>query len=76
MSKLTETLKDAGWVETTLEECRMGEEVLLTRTGETPRAMRVTQPVECGGGKGPFVSTSDGYARLDTTPVLRAPRPE
>lgn len=76
MSRLTETLIAAGWVETTLGECRLGEEVLLTQAGHIPRALRVTQPAEWGGDKGAFVNTSDGCARLDTTPVLRAPRPE
>lgn len=76
MSKLIETLKNNGWVETTLGECQMGEEVLLTQAGHIPRVLRVTQPAERVGEKELFVSTSDGCARLDTTPVLRAPRPE
>ena len=76
MSKLIETLKNNGWVETTLGECQMGEEVLLTQAGHIPRVLRVTQPAERVGEKQLFVSTSDGCARLDTTPVLRAPRPE
>lgn len=76
MSKMTETLKNAGWVETTLGECRLGEEVLLTQDVHFPRAVRVTKPAEWGGEKGPLVNISDGGARWGTTPVLRAPRPE
>ncbi|MDN5640118.1 MAG: hypothetical protein L0I17_04905 [Actinomycetia bacterium] len=75
MSKLIEDLKAAGWVETTLGECRLGEEVLLTQDGRFPRAVRVTKPAEWGGEKGPLVNISDGGARWGTTPVLRAPRP-
>lgn len=76
MSKMIEDLKAAGWVETTLGECWVGEEVLLTKAGHIPRVLRVAQPAERVGEKELFVSASDGYARLDTTPVLRAPRPE
>lgn len=76
MSKLIETLIAAGWVETTLGECRPGEEVLLTPAGPCPRATRVTQPAERGGEKEPFVNTSDGGIRRGTLPVLRAPRPK
>lgn len=75
MTKLIEDLKAAGWVETTLGECQMGEEVLLNPAGPSPRATRVTQPAERGGKKEP-VKTSDGGIRLGTIPVLRAPRPE
>ena len=74
MSKLIEDLRNAGWVETTLGECQVGEEVLLTPTGPCPRATRVTQPAERGGEKEPFVNTSDGGIRRGTLPVLRAPR--
>lgn len=76
MSKMIETLKKAGWVETTLGECQMGEEVLLGPAGPCPRATRVAQPAEWGGEKEPFFNTSDGGIRRGTTPVLRAPRPE
>lgn len=76
MTKLTETLKNAGWVETTLGECQVGDEVLLTPDGRFPRAVRLVQPPERGGEKRPFVITSDGGVRRDTTPVLRPPRPE
>lgn len=76
MSKLTETLKAAGWVETTLGECQVEEEVLLTPAGPFPRVMRLVQPPEWGGEKRRFVNTSDGRARLGTLPVLRAPRSE
>ncbi|MEV8166190.1 hypothetical protein AB0O80_10435 [Rothia kristinae] len=72
MTKLTETLKAAGWVETTLGECWKGEEVLLTKAGHIARALRVTRPA----GEDGCVGTSDGGIRLDTTPVLREPRPE
>ena len=75
MTKLTETLKAAGWVDTTLGECQVGEEVLLTPHGLCPRAMQVTQPAEWGGEK-ETVKTSDGVIRLGATPVLRSPRPE
>lgn len=76
MSKMTETLKAAGWVKTTLGECRAGEEVLLTPEGPCPRATRVIQPAERVGEKEPFVNTSDGGIRRGTLPVLRSPRPE
>lgn len=75
MSKLIEDLKAAGWVETTLGECRVEEEVLLTPDGPFPRAVRLVQPPEWGGEKRLFVNTSDGRALLGTIPVLRAPRP-
>ena len=80
MSKLIETLKNNGWVETTLGECQMGEEVLLTQDSRFPQAVRVTKPAEWGGQTGPLVNTSDGGTHWGThwgtTPVLRAPRPE
>lgn len=77
MTKILKALKAAGWVETTLGECHVGEEGLLTQAGPFPRPMQVTQPAECGGEKKRFVKTNDGCARLlDTTPVLREPRPE
>ena len=71
MTRLIEDLKAAGWVETTLGECRPGEEVLLTQAGHIARALRVTRPAEDG-----VVRASDGSCRLDTTPVLREPRPK
>ena len=70
MSKLTETLKDAGWVETTLGECRMGEEVLLTQYF-IPRGVRITQTKDRKG----YVRTSDRAERIHVVTVLRAPRP-
>ena len=76
MSKMIETLKNNGWVETTMGECRAGDEVLVMQTGETPRALRVTRPAEWRGDKGASVSTNDGCSRRGTTPVLRAPRTE
>ena len=76
MSKLIETLKNNGWVETTLGECQMGDEALVMQTGESPRALRVTRPTEWRGDKGASVSTNDGCSRRGATPVLREPRPE
>lgn len=70
MSKLTETLKDAGWVETTLGECRLGEEVLLTQAYFIPRGVRVTKTKDRAG----YVRTSDGDAWIHDVTVLRAPR--
>ena len=72
MSKLIETLKNAGWVETTLGECRLGEEVLLTQAYFVPQGVRVTKTKDRAG----YVRTSDGDAWIHDATVLRAPRPE
>lgn len=76
MTKILKALEAAGWVETTLGECQVGEEVLLIPTGPFDRTMRVTRTAEWGGEKRRFVNTSDGGARLGTLPVLREPRLE
>lgn len=72
MTRLIEDLKAAGWVETTLGECRPGEEVLLIQAGRIPRALTVTRVHRetCVG------ETSDGTTRANKVPVLRPPRPE
>lgn len=70
MSKLIEALKNAGWVETTLGECQVGDRVLLIQAGHISRDLRVTRPAKYG-----LVRASDGGCRLDTTPVLRDPQP-
>ncbi|MDN5640689.1 MAG: hypothetical protein L0I17_07955 [Actinomycetia bacterium] len=72
MTRLIEDLKAAGWVETTLGECRPGEEVLLIQAGRIPRALTVTRVHRetCVG------ETSDGTTRANKVPVLRAPRSE
>lgn len=77
MTKLTETLKKSGWVETTLGECQVGEEVVCwPRLVTTPQGLRVTRPAEWREGEGVYVSTNDGRSRRGATPVLREPRPE
>lgn len=67
MSRLTEDLKAAGWTETTLADCEVGDEVVV-----------LTSP----GTQGIITAIDERYARIDglgwekERPALRAPRPE
>lgn len=70
MSQIRDTLLEAGWIETTLENCRAGDEVLIITPHHIPRALTVTEPANKDG----FVHTSDGTQRDIDTPVLSAPR--
>lgn len=72
MSKMIETLKNNGWVETTLMECRVGDEALLIQAGLIPWVLTVARVNREEG----IVRTSDGTTRAGVVKVLRAPRPE
>lgn len=73
MIKLIETLKAAGWVETTLGECWVEDEVQLIRQHHfISRPLTVTSV----NHEQWIVETSDGVRRDGKTPVLRSPRPE
>lgn len=71
MSKLTETLKNNGWVETTLGECRLGEEVVIVDNGHV-RHEFITRADEVRG----TVSDARGFLWAAERPALRSPRPE
>ena len=72
MIKLLEDLKAAGWVETTLGECRVGDEVLLIHPHCISRPLTVTRV----NHEQWIVETSDEVRRSGDAPVLRAPRPD
>ena len=69
MSKLVETLKQAGWVETTTRECREGEEVFPLDAG-MPRG-KITRK---DSGRKVFIDSYGPFTRARL--VLRAPRLE
>lgn len=65
-------LKAAGWVEATLGECQVGEEILLTPTGPICQPLPLT--VTRFDRELCMVETSNGVLWADGASVLRAPR--
>ena len=70
MSKMTEDLKAAGWVETTLGKCQLGDEVLTRRDKKVNVYTTVCGEYEREG----LTVTEDGIFH-EWTPVLRARDP-
>ena len=70
MTKLIETLKNAGWVETTLGECRPGEEVVIVDNGHVRHEFITRADVTRG-----TVSDAKGFQWAAETPAQRPPRP-
>lgn len=71
MTRLIEDLKAAGWVETTMGECRPGEEVVIVDNGHV-RHEFITRADEVRG----TVSDAKGFQWAAETPAQRPPRPE
>lgn len=63
-------LKATGWVETTIGECQVGEEILINMPYDIPRAVTIYR-FEKDLNQ---VRTRDGKAWPEEIPVLRAPR--
>lgn len=71
MTKLIEDLKAAGWVETTLGECRPGEEVVIVDNGHVRHEFITRADMTRG-----TVSDAKGFQWAAETPAQRPPRPE
>lgn len=71
MTKLIETLEAAGWVDTTMGECRPGEEVVIVDNGHVRHEFITRADVTRG-----TVSDAKGFQWAAETPAQRPPRPE
>lgn len=71
MTKILKALEAAGWVDTTLGECRPGEEVVIVDNGHV-RHEFITRADEVRG----TVSDAKGFQWAAETPAQRPPRPE
>lgn len=71
MTKLIEDLEAAGWVDTTMGECRPGEEVVIVDNGHVRHEFITRADVTRG-----TVSDAKGFQWAAETPAQRPPRPE
>lgn len=71
MTKIIEALEAAGWVDTTLGECRPGEEVVIVDNGHVRHEFITRADVTRG-----TVSDAKGFQWAAETPAQRPPRPE
>lgn len=71
MTRLIEDLKAAGWVDTTMGECRPGEEVVIVDNGHVRHEFITRADVTRG-----TVSDAKGFQWAAETPAQRPPRPE
>ena len=71
MTKILKALEAAGWVDTTLGECRPGEEVVIVDNGYVRHEFITRADVTRG-----TVSDAKGFQWAAETPAQRPPRPE
>ena len=71
MTKILKALEAAGWVDTTLGECRPGEEVVIVDNGHVRHEFITRADVTRG-----TVSDAKGFHWAAETPAQRPPRPE
>ena len=71
MTKILKALEAAGWVDTTMGECRPGEEVVIVDNGHVRHEFITRADVTRG-----TVSDAKGFQWAAETPAQRPPRPE
>ena len=71
MTKILKALEAAGWVDTTMGECRPGEEVVIVDNGHVRHEFITRADVTRG-----TVSDAKGFHWAAETPAQRPPRPE